>query len=66
MKGVKNTGQSCKCGQELNSWDLRCNKALGYKHPICEKCIAEEYQISVDEVREHLEGFFGMLPCIGL
>lgn len=63
---MENVKHCHNCGQKLTSWDLRCNKALGYKNPVCEKCIAKEYQISVDEVRERLEDFFGMRPCMGL
>lgn len=67
MKGVKHTGKYCNCcDQELTSWDLRCSKALAYKSPVCEVCIAKEYEITVDELRDKLEGFFGMRPCMGL
>ena len=33
------------CGGEVNSWDKRCSRALGYQQIVCEDCIAEEYQI---------------------
>lgn len=67
MKGNKHTGQYCNiCGNELTSWDLRCSKALGYIHPICEKCIAKEYGETVEGLRKTLEDFFGERPCIGL
>ncbi|KLU61860.1 hypothetical protein CEB3_c17780 [Peptococcaceae bacterium CEB3] len=66
MKGIRQTGQYCSCGQELTSWDIRCSKALGYKNPVCEKCLAQEYEVSIDEVRGRLEDFFGMRPCQGL
>lgn len=66
-KGVKHTGQHChSCGKELTSWDIRCSTALGYKNPVCEKCIAKEYDMTIDEVRVRLEDFFGMRPCQGL
>lgn len=32
------------CGRQLNSWDARVSKALGYKHKLCERCVAEEYK----------------------
>ena len=54
------------CGEELNSWDARISKALGYKHQTCEKCVAKEYGRSVQEVRDIMEDFFGIRPCQGL
>lgn len=54
------------CGEQINSWDKRCDKALAYKNPICEKCIAKEYGMETDEFRGHLEEFFGMRPCVGI
>lgn len=66
-KGTKHTGRCCNvCDQELTSWDLRCSKALAYKHPVCERCIAKEYDVEVMELRDKLEDFFGMRPCQGL
>ena len=67
MKGIKHTGRFCNiCNSELTSWDLRCSKALGYVRPICEACMAKEYDKTVDELRDTLENFFGMRPCQGL
>jgi len=67
MDGVKHTLQYChSCGQELTSWDLRCSKALGYKNPVCEKCIAKEYEKTPGELRDTLKDYFGMRPCRGL
>lgn len=54
------------CGEQLNSWDSRCSKALKYKNLTCEKCIAKEYDMEVDTLRGRLEHFFGMRPCIGI
>ncbi|TQI68587.1 hypothetical protein [Clostridium sp. KNHs216] len=54
------------CGEQLNSWDLRCSKALAYKNPHCERCIAKEYDKSIEEFRDTLENYFGMRPCMGL
>lgn len=60
-------GKPCHaCGAELNSWDERICKALGYRHMVCESCVAKEYGQSVEEIRETLEDFFGMRPCQGL
>jgi hypothetical protein len=67
QKGVRCTGQYCNtCGKELTSWDLRCSKALAYKLPLCEGCIAKEYEKTADEVRDIMESYFGMRPCQGL
>jgi len=67
VKGNKHTGKYCNaCDKELTSWDLRCSKALGYKKPICEKCMAKEYDKTIDELRDTLEDYFGMRPCMGL
>lgn len=67
MKGTKKTGQFCNvCDSELTSWDLRCSKALGYVYPICEVCIAKEYDKTTDELREVFEDHFGMRPCAGI
>jgi predicted amidophosphoribosyltransferase len=67
MKGNKHTGQFChSCDNELTSWDIRCSKALAYKNPICEKCIAKEYDKDIEELRAILEDHFGMRPCQGL
>lgn len=66
MKGTKHTGQYCRCGHELTSWDLRCSKALAYKSPHCEGCISKEYDVTVDELRGKLEDYFGERPCQGI
>lgn len=64
---VRWLGINCHaCGEELNSWDQRICKALGYKHTICEKCVAKEYGYTIAELRETFEDFFGMRPCQGL
>lgn len=55
------------CGCQLNSWDVKVSKALGYlKYHCCETCIANEYDNSVDELRDTMEGYFGMRPCKGI
>ena len=40
MDKLRWLGISCPvCGQELNSWDVRCSKAVGYlKYQVCEHC----------------------------
>lgn len=54
------------CDKELNSWDKRLSKTLAYKLPVCESCIAKEYDIDQDELRARMEDFFGIRPCIGI
>jgi len=67
MPNVKWLDANCHaCGRQLNSWDERVCKALGYKHLTCEQCVAKEYGKDVGEVRDILEDFFGMRPCQGL
>lgn len=54
------------CRKPLNSWDKRISKALAYVCPVCEECIATEYDMQKEEVRKRMEDFFGMRPCQGL
>ena len=54
------------CNQKLNSWDARLSKALMYQNKVCEKCIANEYDMDVDKLRSYFEEVFGMKPCAGL
>ena len=54
------------CGRRLNSWDKRVSKALAYKEPNCEKCIAEEYDMDVDALRARMERYFDIRPCMGI
>lgn len=58
--------QCHSCGGDVNSWDKRCSRALGYKHIVCEKCIAKEYDITVDELRDTMKEHFGLVPCPGI
>lgn len=55
------------CGSQLNSWDVRVSKALGYlKYHCCERCIAKEYDRTLPELRGVMEEYFGMRPCKGI
>jgi hypothetical protein len=59
--------QDCNvCGEQLNSWDAKCSKVLAYKNPVCETCIAKEYDMDTEALRSRLEDFFGMRPCQGV
>ncbi len=60
-------GLACSvCGGEVNSWDKRCSRALGYQQIVCEGCIASEYQIVVEELRDTMKEHFGLIPCPGI
>ena len=54
------------CGGKVNSWDKRCSRALAYKAIFCEKCIAKEYGINVEELRDTMKNHFGLIPCPGI
>ena len=53
------------CGGDVNSWDKRCSRALGYRQIVCEGCISEEYQVTVENLRYVMENHFGLVPCPG-
>ncbi|MFR8171877.1 MAG: hypothetical protein ACLU9Q_13790 [Marvinbryantia sp.] len=55
-----------KCNKKLNSWDKRLSKVFAYKFPVCEACIAAEYDMEREELRERMERFFDMRPCQGI
>lgn len=54
------------CGERTNSWEKRISRALGYQSIVCERCIAEEYGLTVAELRDTMENHFGLVPCPGL
>ena len=67
LQKVRWLDQDCnKCGRQLNSWDARLSKTLAYKYPCCESCIAGEYDMSAERLRDRMEDYFGMRPCQGL
>ncbi len=68
MPKARKLGIPCPlCGRELNSWDDRASRALGYlSYQVCEDCLCKEYGKSQDEFRDILEDFFGMRPCAGI
>lgn len=66
-KKARLTDQYCNaCEARLNTWDLRLSKTLAYKNPVCEACIAKEYDMDVEYLRKRMEDFFGMRPCQGI
>lgn len=67
MSKVKWLNEDCNiCNTRLNSWDARLSKTLAYKIPVCEKCIAKEYDMDVNVLRDQMEGYFGIRPCVGI
>lgn len=59
--------ETCNCcGRQINSWDKRVSKALAYRYPCCEVCIAKEYDEEVEVLRNRMEHYFGMRLCLGL
>lgn len=67
MANVKWLDEECNvCNSRLNSWDSRLSKALMYQNMVCEKCIANEYDMDVDALRSYFEEVFDMRPCAGI
>lgn len=54
------------CDKKLNSWDEKISKALMYQNIVCEECIADEYDMTIDSLRAYFEEVFDMRPCAGL
>lgn len=54
------------CGKQINSWDKRISKTLAYRYACCEACIAKEYDMEIEALRDRMEHYFGMRPCMGL
>lgn len=54
------------CNKQLNTWDAKVSKILAYRNPVCENCIAKEYDMDTDELRARIESFFGERPCMGI
>lgn len=58
---------SCSvCSGEVNSWNERCSRVLGYKQIVCEDCISHKYEIDVEELRYTMKNHFGLVPCPGI
>ena len=61
MKSLKWLDEACNnCGQQINSWDKRISKVLAYRYPCCEACIAREYDMDIDVLRERMEHYLGI------
>ena len=67
MEKVKWLNENCNsCGKQINSWDKRISKTLVYRYPCCEACIAKEYDMDIDALRNQMEHYFGIRPCLGI
>ena len=67
MKKLKWLDETCNsCNKQINSWDKRISKVLSYKYPCCEACIAKEYDMDIDALRNRIEHYLGIRPCLGL
>lgn len=64
----KQVDEQCNaCDQQLNTWDIKIAKAVGYTQSFpCERCMAKEYDMTVEELRDYFEDHFGMRPCKGI
>ena len=67
MTKVRYLNESCNiCGMKINSWDKRISKTLTYWYPCCESCIAAEYDMTVEALRNRMEHYFDIRPCQGI
>ncbi len=67
MNKVKYIDKNCNvCDRQLNTWDERISKTLSYKYPLCEDCICKEYDMDANALRERMEHYFGIRPCLGI
>ena len=55
-----------KGGNQISSWDARLSKALAYKYLCCESCIAVGYGMTAEGLRDRMEDYFGIRPCMGI
>lgn len=56
----------CECDNQLNTWDKRIYVKFMYQLPTCERCIAYEYGMEQEALRDHMAAYFGMKPCEGI
>ena len=67
MKKVEWLDETCNnCNQQINIWDKRISKILAYRYPCCEACIAREYDMDIEALRNRMEHYLGIRPCLGL
>jgi len=66
MKGKRINKNCNSCEAQLNTWDMRLSKTLAYKYPVCEKCIGREYDLEISELRNKMEHYYDIRPCIGI
>ena len=67
MKKLEWLDETCNnCDTRINSWDKRISKVLAYKYPCCESCIAKEYDMDIEALRDRMERYLGIRPCLGI
>ena len=54
------------CGVDVNSWDKRFCRLLGYLQIVCEGCISVVYLVTVENLRYLMDIHFGLVPCPGI
>lgn len=65
--GMAMSETECRlCSKRLNRWDRRLSKTLAYKQPLCEACIAAEYDMEKEALRARMERYFDIRPCQGI
>jgi len=64
MSVTKSSRQCSICSKSLATWDSSVSKALKYQNPYCINCMAEEYDMNVDEFNEHMQSYQGLRPCL--
>lgn len=63
---AKKVNQKChKCGQQMNTWDVRLTKTFK-TYPTCEDCFCRIYDMDKDAFRHRMEDYLGMRPCKGI
>jgi hypothetical protein len=65
LKKLEYLGEYCPiCGAELTTWDAKCSHKLQYIKMLCERCISDEYDITIESFRAKMEDAFGIKPCV--
>ena len=63
---VKWLEEKChKCGERMNSWDMRLTRTFKVKYT-CEACFCKVYDLDKDSFRQTMENFFDIRPCQGI
>lgn len=63
MRQLKETCH--KCGEQMNTWDMRLTKTFK-TYNTCENCFCKIYDMDRDAFRRHMEEYLDMRPCKGI